>query len=381
MVILLVVFVLSQSQTSAPSAAEVMKKVESSPELKDKDKPFEIAVSLGKLYLGQGRYGDATLYFSQALSASAEARRTVKQLGTAGANAPFPAQCEPSAEKTLAQLIERTKAAQAAGPSKRDEAAGCARAAVVSLPEIDVLAGHSFFLNGNIEEALKTYSQSIDTFPNNLEARYARAALVLDSKGDDVKFLQSAKVDFELVTAAKPASPRQRQAETLLKRTVEALAAGGLSKIAPTASTTAAATAVPPPPTAPPLSPQMMEAFQNTPRTPEMETKFEKLVVDAEAHLAKGRFQEALDNYKQVMPFQPDNARLRAGMACSLFGLQKPMADRVWTVASQSPEAIDALGDRLKSLGDTAGAKVVWARLKTTVPAYAPKVEAKINAP
>jgi tetratricopeptide (TPR) repeat protein len=377
--ILLTALILSQAQAGAPSASEVMKKVESSPELKDKDKPFEIAVSLGKLYLGQGRYSDAALYFSQALSAAAEARRLAKQLGTASATTPIPAQCEPTADKTLAQLVERTKAAQAAGPSKRDEAIGCARAAVSALPEVDVLAGHSLFLNGSFDDALKTYSQSLDTFPNNLEARYARAALVLDSKGDDVKFLQSAKVDFELVTAAKPPSARQRQAETLLKRTVEALAAGGLSKVAPAPSTAQAAAT--PTPTAPPLSPQMMEAFQNTPRTPEMEAKFEKLVVDAETHLAKGRFQEALDNYKQVMPFQPDNARLRAGMACSLFGLQKPMAERVWTVASQSPEAIDALGDRLKSLGDSAGAKAVWTRLKATVPAYAPKVEAKITAP
>src|SRR5262249_53510701 len=51
---------------------------------------------------------------------------------------------------------------------------------------------------------------------------------------------------------------------------------------------------------------QMAEAAQNMPRTPEVEEGFAKLVEQGEDHLAHGRFQDALDAYKRVMPFQPE---------------------------------------------------------------------------
>jgi TolA-binding protein len=44
------------------------------------------------------------------------------------------------------------------------------------------------------------------------------------------------------------------------------------------------------------------------------------------------------------------------------------MADNVWRVASQTPEAIVELGDALKAKGDVEGAKAVWTRLRDTVP-------------
>jgi cytochrome c-type biogenesis protein CcmH/NrfG len=79
------------------------------------------------------------------------------------------------------------------------------------------------------------------------------------------------------------------------------------------------------------------------------------------------------------MPYQPDNARLRAGMAWTMIRLNRqPMADNVWNVAAQNPDAISALGDALKSKGDAEGAKAVWQRLKDTVPTYAPKLEGKL---
>jgi len=66
-------------------------------------------------------------------------------------------------------------------------------------------------------------------------------------------------------------------------------------------------------------------------------------------------------------------------MAWSLVRLQKPMAQNVWQVALQDPAAIDALGDTLKTKGDAAGAKLLWQRLKDTAPAYASKVEGKLQ--
>jgi tetratricopeptide (TPR) repeat protein len=122
----------------------------------------------------------------------------------------------------------------------------------------------------------------------------------------------------------------------------------------------------------------MIDAVQNTPRTPEMDQGFAQLVEAAEGDLAKGAYQDALDKYKRVVPFQPTNGRAKAGMAWSMVRLNKqPMADNVWNVAAQDPAAIDALGDTLKAKGDADGAKQVWQRLAQTVPSYAAKLSGK----
>jgi thioredoxin-like negative regulator of GroEL len=123
-----------------------------------------------------------------------------------------------------------------------------------------------------------------------------------------------------------------------------------------------------------------MEALKKIDVTPDMVQGFESTIAAAEDQLAAGKFQDALNSYKQVMPFQPENGRVRAGMAWSLVKLgRQPMADNVWNVAAGDPAAIDALGDSLAKKGDVAGAKGVWAKLKDTVPAYAPKLEAKLK--
>ena len=116
-----------------------------------------------------------------------------------------------------------------------------------------------------------------------------------------------------------------------------------------------------------------MDAFQKVPRTAQMESDWAKLVSEAEEHLARGRFQEALAAYKQVMPFQPENPRVRAGMAWTMLKLNRqPMADNVWRVAIQSPQAVKALGEALKANGDLEGSGALRARLKESVPAFEP---------
>ena len=116
-----------------------------------------------------------------------------------------------------------------------------------------------------------------------------------------------------------------------------------------------------------------MEAFQKTEVTPEMQANFARLIEDGEAKLVANKYQDALDNYRQVMPYQPNNPRLRAGMAWALIGLQRqPMADNVWRVAvSSDPAAVDALGDRLSKAGNKDSAKALWTKLKATAPDYA----------
>jgi tetratricopeptide (TPR) repeat protein len=366
----------------APSADELVKKLDATAGLKEKDKPFEIAVSLGRLYFGQGRYADAQTYFRQAAAGAEEARTLfVNQRKLAGSKAvPGAAEvgCEPKSDVTLVALQDKAKAFAAA--KNAPNAVACLKAALAPLMEVEVLLGHTQFLLHDAPGALSTYTRALDTFPANVDARYARGALTLDAFGDDLAALGRAKADFERFLADAPTSPRAKTAKRLLERTNVAIAAGGLSRAGVNAEQVAAVLPAPPPSVQPPvLTKEMMDAFQNAPRTPEMQDNFAKLIADAEDHVAHGRFQDALTAYKQVMPYQPENARLRAGMAWTMIKLNRqPMADNVWNVAAQTPDAVAEFGDGLKAKGDAEGARAVWQRLKDTVPSYAAKLEGKL---
>ncbi len=226
--------------------------------------------------------------------------------------------------------------------------------------------------------ALATFESALDLFESNPEARYGRAAVLLDTAGDDLNALKTAKAEFERFLQDVPTGSRAKSAKQLLARTDAALAAGGMTKLIAQGSK-----AAPEPMAAqhpPMLTKEMVDAVQNTERTPELEAGFQKLMDEAEGLLAQGKFQEALDNYKRVVPFNPDNSRAKAGMAWSLVRLNKqPMADNVWRVAAADPAAIDALGDTLKAKGDADGAKALWQKLKDTAPAYAGKLDGKLR--
>ncbi|MFY0529025.1 hypothetical protein ACN28I_39655 [Archangium gephyra] len=97
--------------------------------------------------------------------------------------------------------------------------------------------------------------------------------------------------------------------------------------------------------------------------------------------LSKGRYDEALAAYRQVMPLRPDG-RVKAGLAWTLVGLGKPTADRVWGVAVGSdPAAVDQLGETLKAKGDAKGAKALWTKLAASAPDYAARasLQAKLS--
>lgn len=124
--------------------------------------------------------------------------------------------------------------------------------------------------------------------------------------------------------------------------------------------------------TPPPLTEEQMKAFEQMQQSPEFQAQAQQNIEAAEKDLAGGRFQEALDKYKAVMPVLPQSGRAQAGMAYALIGLNRqPMADRVWGVAVKSnPDAVEALGDELQKLGDAKGAKTVWSRLSESAPGY-----------
>ncbi len=382
--IVLALLVLAQAApppNRPPSADELVKKLDATAGLKEKDKPFEIAASLGRLYFGQGRYRDAQTFFKQAVEGADDARMLyLAQKKLAGAR-PLPSAadvgCLPTPDATLVGLHDKAKVLTAA--KNAPGAVACLKAALAPVAELEVLLGHTQFLLHDAGAALFTYTRALDTFESNADARYARAALTLDSFGDDVAALNRAKADFERFLTDVPTSPRAPTAKRLLERTTAAIAAGGLSKLTITPEQVAAIAPATPNVQPPVLSKETMEAFQNAPRTPEMEQNFAKLISDAEEHLARGRFQDALNAYKQVMPYQPENARLRAGMAWTMIKLNRqPMADNVWRVATQNPDAVIELGDSLKAKGDGEGARAVWQRLKDSVPSAASRLEGKL---
>lgn len=372
----------SNDGKNAPSAEDLIGRLDATPGLKEKDKPFEIAASLARLYFGAGRYADAQLFYAQAL-AKADAPRALylaqkKALGGRALPDTRPGSCD---VKTGVTLVEATEAAKKlAAAKKTPDAVACLDVALAPVREAEVLLGNARFLSRDIKGALAAYEDVLQLSEGDADARYARAAVWLDTQGDDVEVLKKVKAEFERLLKDTPDFSKATNAKRLLKRTEEALEKGGLTKVGVTAEAVAALAPAPArqggqPPV---LSKEVMEAFQNAPRTPDMEANFVKLIESAEDALAKGEFQAALDAYKQVMPYQPDNARLRAGMAWTMVKLNRqPMADNVWRVASSAPEAIDALGDRLKAKGDEAGAKALWQRLRETVPEYAPKLDGK----
>jgi tetratricopeptide (TPR) repeat protein len=364
----------------APSADELLKKLDATPGLKDQDKPFEVAASLGQLYAGQGRFAEARGFYGQAVAKAEPVRalRVAQRRALAGRSVPAAAQVGCAFGPAAPLDVLATRAQDKAKAGDAPGAVACATAALTALPAVEVQYGNTLFVLRDAPGSLAAYTRSLETFAGNTDARYARAALLLDTRGDDVPTLRAVKADLERVLKEAPAGARAPQARRLLERATLAAQQGGLSKLPPVAM------AEPPPPPREPgqppqLSPEVVQAFQNAPRTPEMAQNFVKLIDEAEDHLAHGRYAEARGSYIQVMPYQPDNPRLRAGMAWTMIRLNRqPMADNVWRAASENPEAISALGDVLKAKGDEAGARALWQRLKDTVPSFAPRLEGKL---
>jgi Flp pilus assembly protein TadD len=285
-------------------------------------------------------------------------------------------------------------------------AAACARAALEPVLEVEVLRANALYRTGDAEGALLVYGRVLEVAPTNEEALFARSAVLYETKGEDLKALQAAHDGFEAFVAVHPDSHRTGLAQQLSQFAQETVKAGGREKWkqarakersvrlsqplaarqpmpgTPPMAGTPGAPAGQPHDGMPQLTPEMVDAVQNTERTPELEAGLAKLVEEGEEHLARGRFEEALGVYRRVVPFQPENGRAKAGMAWALVGLGRgAMADRVWGVAvSSDAAAVEKLGDTLLSKGDAKGAKAVWAKLLASAPDYPNKSSLQAKA-
>ncbi|MFP2912716.1 tetratricopeptide repeat protein, partial [Pyxidicoccus sp. 3LFB2] len=379
---------MSGTGRAPPSADELLKQLDSTDGLRGKEKTFEIASSLGRLYYVNGRNADAVIYLLQA-EARAKPTRDLflaqrKKLGKTPVPSPDAAGCgfKPGmpVEDMGTAAQERAKKGDAAG------AAACARAALTPVLDVELMRAHALFLSGDVDGALTAYAGVLEVEPMHEEALYSRSALLFETKGEDVAALKQARAGFDALVAAHPDSSRAAMAKRLSTLAEETVKAGGRKKLLASRAEdrrirlSQAATA---PADAPrPLSQEAIDAVQNTERTPELEQGLAKLVDEGEEDLARGRYQEALAKYTRVVPFQPENGRAKAGMAWALVGLGRPMASRVWGVAVQSdPAAVEKLGDTLKTKGDEKGAKALWEKLAADAPNYPNKaaLQAKLG--
>lgn len=370
---------------AAPSADELLQRLDGQSDLKAREKTFEVAAALGKLYYGNARYADAAVFLGQASDKAEGARKLYReQRKKLGSGSPVAvAGCEEgTALEALAKKAqERAAAGDAAG------AVACGLGAMQQALEVDELRGNALVLSGDVKGGIQQFDRILQVDGKREAALYGRAMAVMETRGEDVAALKGAKADLEALLTATPASPKAEWARRVKDRVDQAIAAGGMSKLlakeaqdrkakGPVKAPPFMAMAAPPAPAAgaaAPLTKEQMEAVANTPRTPELEQGLAKLVEEGEEHLARGRYQEALDGYKRVVPFQPENGRAKAGMGWAMVQLNRqPMADRVWMVAvSSDPAAVDKLGDALNAKGDGKGAKALWAKLKESAPQYA----------
>ncbi|RKH88337.1 hypothetical protein D7Y21_15390 [Corallococcus sp. AB045] len=375
-----------------PSAEELMKQLDSSEGLREREKTFEIASSLGRLYYMNGRNAEALAYLGQA-QAKADGVRSLflasrKKLGKAAIPTPEAANCGFTPGQALDSMEAVAQARAKSGDSAG--AAACALAALVPALDVDTLRGNALYLGGDTANALKAYARVLEVEPRHEEALYAHSALLFETQGEDLQALGAARQGFDALATAYPQSQRAPMARELSVRIAEISKAGGRKKWLATraadrkvrlSQSTAQAAAMPS--DAPrPLSPEMVDAVKNTERTPELEAGLTKLVEEGEEHLARGRYQEALANYTRVVPFQPENGRAKAGMAWALVGLGRPMGARVWSVALESDAgAVEKLGDTLLAKGDAKGAKALWEKLAQDVPNYPNKaaLQAKLS--
>jgi tetratricopeptide (TPR) repeat protein len=380
-------------QGAPPSANDLLQKLDGVKGLKDQDKPFDVASAVGKLYFGNGRFDDAQLFFRQAL-AKAEPLRSLFLSQKAKADGKHQALPDPASVgcvKASGQNQALTEKAQAlAAKGQSGAAAACAKVALGPALEVQSLLGDALFLTGDSKGALEQHAQVLAIDPKDPNSLYGHAGVLFDGANDDLKTLALAKAEFTRYLELYPALPHAEMAKAMLQRADQAIAAGGISKL-PHPRLTG-----PLPARAPMQAPMMagpmqggpmqngappaltqdqIAAVQNTERTPELMEGLQKLIDQGEDALAHGQFQEALDDYKRVVPFQPDNGRAKAGMAWALVGMNRqPMADRIWQVAvGADPAAVDQLGESLKAKGDTSGAKALWAKLAQTAPDYAAK--------
>ena len=315
---------ISKNENSNPEEQALLDRLDASADAAKGEKTFEVANALGKLYYDHRRYLRSAEFFKQAL----EKRQVL---------------------------------------------------------ETRLMLAKAYFLAGNSLGSIEEFETVLKKNPGNQEALYGHATLLFDVQGDNPIALKQARKEFAAFLRGSQDPAKRSQAKMFLNLIEQAIASGGARKMSEARASRELGKAdlMITQGSPPPLSPQVVEAVKNTERTPEFERGMATLTEASESALTHGDAQVALDGYKRIVPFQPENARARAGMAWALVMLNKqPMADRIWQVAANSaPAALEKLGDTLYAKGDAKGARALWLKLTESAPEYASKsfLQAKLK--
>ncbi len=318
-------------------------------QLKDKPRGYNVSSALGNLFYDNGKFIDAIEYYSDALERAAPAEKRITELALAGKLDPkavVPESCrlDRPTKDDVAQgnkvkaLEEIVAAATALAPTEPTSEAACLGQLTLILANLHARRGNSWYLVGNSDKARTDHTIALALDPSNPEALFFSGALALETAhGDPVK-LAAGKAFWEKLLKVAPEHPRAQIVKETLPRVDQlfgpnanqgALAMGGHPPMEGQAAPADTAAA-------PQLPAGMAEAMSNVQRTPELEAQLDKTTADGEALLQQGKWQEALDTFKQVMPLRP-SGKIALDLGIALRELGKPTAERVLTQATRMP--------------------------------------------
>lgn len=346
-------------------------------ELADRPRDFHINVALGTLFYENGRYIEAIQYYRDALAGAATAEQRLLALRNEAkvpTHAEVPESCRPDLldarataagqkQRALETIIEEAQKREATEPAA---AVACWAQTLPSIALVHAKRGNSWYLIGNPDKARADHAAALALDPDHPEALFFSGALTLELAKGDAAQLAEGKRSWERLLAVAPEHPRAALVRDTLPKVDQIFGprpdpnaahaaphpavAGGSGTMAP---------AMAEPSGVAPLDPATVKAVQGTEITPEFAATLDQLLALGEQHVAAGKWQDALDTLRGVMPYRPDG-RVALAMGIALRELGKPTAERVLTQAQRMPG------------GDPARAKLELAKLyERTNPAQA----------
>jgi tetratricopeptide (TPR) repeat protein len=305
-------------------------------ELKDKPRDFAIDMALGNLFFDNGRYVEALEYYRDAERLVAGAERALVAVAGRPAAKQVPAACraEDAAAKDGRRPVEAVMAAASDFPEASPEAVACLRELGPALAHLRSRQGNAWYLAGNGDKARELHEAALLLDADLPESLFFRGAHILEAAKGDPAALARGRAEWERLLRVAPDHPRAAIVRETLPRVEELFGAKGREKgpDEPAPVPAPAADAQGPAP----LAPGLAEAMQAVERTPELERQLDQRLADGQRLLDEGKWQEALDAFKAVMPLRPDG-RVALGLGIALRELGKPTAERVLAQAVRMP--------------------------------------------
>ncbi|MGZ6077137.1 MAG: hypothetical protein ACXWK6_04965, partial [Myxococcaceae bacterium] len=219
--------------STAPPTDDLVRKMDATPDLKTRPKPYEVSAAIGKLYYGRGRWADARDFFVQAEKTAEpvralflEQRKQVKGVLPDAAAAG----CRVSSDMGVEKAVE--KARSLAAQKQHGPAAACALEALGPVLESTALLGNTLALMGDTKGALAAYQRVLQVDPRNALALYGDGAVTFDVKGDDLTALKAARKELQTSVDIAPNTAQSASASAYIQRIDQVIAAGGATKFA-----------------------------------------------------------------------------------------------------------------------------------------------------